>query len=181
MKEDPRNKREKNSKDIKDLFKEEIFFLNRLKKEINGIDFTQKVVGSVPRKTENKDSDYDVQLFLKDDDTGNLLKEKLMERGYTHKKEKKDTCRVFEAFTKKKYNPHIGLDTNIDLSIHYCRPKIDEKWNINPTIPEDIKDIIYCTNQAIKKHNPKQKIASHQDITINAGEFQAFHIKQKLK
>ena len=180
MKEDPMNKRIKNSKAIKNLFVDEIIFLKNIQNK-NGIYFDIKIVGSVPRGTANKDSDYDIQIILegtkeKKKISANLITNQLIKhRGYTKKKEKSETCQVFEAFTKKVDN------TSIDLSIHYCKPEIDKKWNINPVIPEDIKDIIYCTNQAIKKYNPKQKCATHKDIVINAGEYKGLHIKERKK
>lgn len=174
MANNPEKIRKENSEHIENLVKGEIAFLKDIQQKI---DFYFRIIGSVPRQTANKNSDFDIQIFLtkNKENCAKSIKEKIINRGYIVKRTKNETCQVYEAFTKKVNN------IKIDFSIHHCEPGAYTKWNINPKIPEDMKDIIYCSNQAIKKYNSTQKVVTHCDNFPGAPHFDKIHIKQKLK
>lgn len=170
MEQNPREKRIQNSIKIESNFANEIKLIKQIKKDF---DIKYQIVGSVPRKTANCNSDFDIKIFVGKKKSKSIIKI-LENNGFSRKKKITETCNVFEAFTKEINN------LNLDLSLHYCVPEIDNKWNINPEISENVKDIIFCTNTIIKKNNQNLKCATHKDISINAGEFNDVYVKEKL-
>ena len=127
-----------------------------------------KIVGSVAREIAHQGSDLDIHVDVK-------YKSKALQCArFTKKKSLNDTCGLFEQFNTQTKN-----NIKVDMTFKKCIGAYESKWNLFPYLDEDIKNIMFCTNEVLRRDD--LKMATHYDYYLYPSlTFTGVHAKRKL-